>query len=126
MGDLVAMKRDEIRITGIEGFGFHGVLESERREGQTFLVDVTLTLDLNAAAQADDLTLTVDYSEIAQRAHDVIVGEPANLIETVAARIADMCLSYDVVRGVEVTVNKPQAPINVPFGNVAVVVYRGK
>jgi len=120
------MSRDEIRIAGIEGFGYHGVLDSERANGQTFRVDVVLHVDLSAAGQSDDLAQTVDYGTVAQRIHDVIVGEPVDLIETLAQRIADVCLSYSLVDSVEVTVNKPQAPIQVPFDNVAVIIRRGR
>jgi dihydroneopterin aldolase/2-amino-4-hydroxy-6-hydroxymethyldihydropteridine diphosphokinase len=120
------MSRDEIRISGIEAFGFHGVLDSERANGQTFRVDVVLHVDLTAAGQSDDLAHTVDYSSVAQHIHDVIVGQPVDLIETLAQRIADVCLSYPLVDDVEVKVNKPQAPIEVPFDNVAVIIRRGR
>lgn len=120
------MNHDEIRLTGIEAFGFHGVLESERSQGQTFFVDVALSLDLAAAGKSDDLAATVDYSDVAQRIHDLITGPAFDLIETLAERIAELCLSYSLVREVEVTVHKPSAPIAVAFKNVAVVVRRGR
>lgn len=115
---------DQIQLTGIRGHGHHGVLEFERRDGQEFIVDLVLGVDLSRAGVSDALADTVDYSAIAAVAHSVIVGEPFDLIETVAHRIAEGCLAVDGVRTVEVTVHKPQAPIEVPFGDVAVRIAR--
>lgn len=115
---------DHIRLTGIEGFGHHGVLPEERRDGQKFIVDVTLWLDLTPAAATDDLHDTVNYAEIAQMVVAEIEGEPVNLIESLAERIADKCVNTRKVRNVEVTVHKPSAPIPVPFADVAVTIQR--
>jgi dihydroneopterin aldolase len=120
------MARDEIRIVGIEAFGHHGVLESERTAGQIFRIDISLHVDLADAGRTDDLAFTVDYGAVAQRVHDAVTGEPVDLIETLAERIADVCLSYSRVKTVEVTVNKPHAPIEVAFENVAVTIRRGE
>lgn len=119
-------RSDCIRLTGIEGWGRHGVLESEREAGQTFRVDLELYLDLSVAAATDDLTKTVDYSAVAQRVHDVIVGEPFNLIEALAERIATVCLEHARINQVCITVHKPQAPIAVPFDDVTVSICRGR
>lgn len=113
---------DRIEITGVRGFGYHGVLESERLEGQEFIVDITLGLSL--ADLGDDLDRTVDYSVVAQRAHDVIIGEPCRLIETVAERIVDSCRDMELLEFVEVAVHKPSAPITVPFTDVVVRIRR--
>lgn len=113
---------DRIEITGVRGFGYHGVLESERREGQEFIVDIVLGValsDLN-----DDLDKTIDYSVVAERAHAVIVGEPWQLIETVAERIVDACRDLDSLEFIEVAVHKPSAPIAVPFEDVVVRIHR--
>lgn len=109
---------DRIEITGVRGFGYHGVLESERREGQEFIVDIVLGVSL--IDLEDELDRTIDYSVVAQRAHDVIVGEPCQLIETVAQRIVDACTEVGPLEFVEVAVHKPSAPIEVPFGDVVV------
>jgi dihydroneopterin aldolase len=115
---------DRIEIRGITAIGYHGVFPEERRDGQEFRVDVVLSTDMRRAAASDDLADTVDYGMIAQAVHDVITGEPVDLIETLAHRIAEVCLeSTDVVR-VEVAVHKPQAPIPVPFDDVVVRVIR--
>ncbi len=117
---------DRIRLTGIRGHGHHGVFEHERRDGQEFVADVTLGLDLTAAGSTDDLTATVDYGTLAQQVHDVIVGEPLDLIESVALRMVDLCLSHPPVDWASVTVHKPEAPITVAFDNVSVTIERSK
>jgi dihydroneopterin aldolase len=63
---------------------------------------------------------------VAQRITEWIAGEPLNLIEALAVRIADSLLSEFRLQAVDVTVHKPQAPIEVPFGDVAVSVHRAR
>jgi dihydroneopterin aldolase len=111
---------DKITLTGVTGFGYHGVFEAERREGQTFSVDIEVTTDFTKATKFDDVADTVNYAELADIAHQAITGEPFNLIEKLADKIANGCLSIAGVTKVCVTVHKPQAPIEVPFGNVSV------
>jgi dihydroneopterin aldolase len=115
---------DRIRLTGLRVRGFHGVLPEERRDGQEFVVDVALALDLAPAALADDLSRTVDYGALAEQLAAVVAGEPVLLIETLACRLADVCLADRRVSSAEVTVHKPSAPIRVPFGDVSVTVVR--
>ncbi|GAA2005700.1 dihydroneopterin aldolase [Nakamurella flavida] len=115
---------DRIALTGLRVFGRHGVFEHERRDGQEFVVDVTLWFDASAAAASDDVTDTIHYGEIAQLAADVVAGPPANLIEVVGARIADAIMDGYPVHAVEVTVHKPAAPIPLTFDDVAVTVRR--
>ncbi|WP_168211644.1 2-amino-4-hydroxy-6-hydroxymethyldihydropteridine diphosphokinase [Ruania zhangjianzhongii] len=115
---------DQIRLTGVAGIGHHGVLEEERRDGQPFLADLVLTVDTRAAAADDDLTRTVNYAEVAQQVVAVIEGEPANLIETLAARIAAVALRHEGVQQASVTVHKPEAPVGVPFTDVEVTITR--
>ncbi len=116
---------DRITLRGITATGYHGVFPEERRDGQPFVADLVLFTDLGPAAATDDLTLTAHYGEVAELVVQVITGEPLNLIEALAARIADAVLtSFGVLAAVEVTVHKPKAPIAVEFGDVAVTVYR--
>lgn len=115
---------DQIRLTGLRVRGFHGVFEHERRDGQDFLVDAVLTLDLRPAAATDDLALTVHYGELAERLAEVVEGEPVDLLETLASRLADVCLAAGPVTAVEVTVHKPSAPIARSFTDVSVTVRR--
>ena len=111
---------DKITVTGITGFGYHGVLEHERLEGQNFSVDLEVVTDFSSAISSDDVRDTVNYAELAAIAHTAIVGEPFNLVENLANCIARDCLDISGVTSVTVTVHKPQAPIEVPFTNVSV------
>ena len=118
------MRGDLIRLTGVRAFGHHGVLDHERRDGQDFVVDVVLSVDLRGAGETDELARTVNYAEVAADVVDVVTGPPRDLIETVAEEIAARTLARPLVEAVEVTVHKPQAPVGVPFADVEVVVRR--
>jgi len=115
---------DRITLKGLRVRGFHGVLAEERRDGQDFVVDVVLFLDLAPAAATDDVADTVHYGELAERLAAVVAGEPLDLVETLADRLASVCLSYDRVERAEVTVHKPSAPIPVSFDDVSVTLVR--
>ncbi|MBC8159778.1 MAG: dihydroneopterin aldolase [Roseiflexaceae bacterium] len=102
------MLADKILLSGMHFFGYHGTLPEERTLGQRFTVDVELRLDLRAAGQSDDLTKTVDYSEVYREARAVAEGEPLNLTEAVAERIAAAVLArHAMVQAVRVRVQKP-------------------
>ncbi|MTD57907.1 dihydroneopterin aldolase [Amycolatopsis pithecellobii] len=115
---------DRITLTGLRVFGRHGVFEHERRDGQEFVVDITVWLDLSAAAKSDDLTQTLHYGELAELAAGIVGGEPYDLIESVAGKIADEVLRDERLAAVEVTVHKPAAPIPLTFDDVAVTIRR--
>ena len=115
---------DRITLRGLRVHGRHGVLPEERENGQEFVVDVVLKLDTREAADSDDLAKTADYGALAQRLADEVAGEAYDLIETLAARLADVCLLHPRVFEVEVTVHKPHAPIDLDFDDVAVTVVR--
>ncbi|MEV7826686.1 dihydroneopterin aldolase [Microbacterium enclense] len=115
---------DHITLTGVRAYGYHGVYADERREGQEFVVDAVLTLSLRRAAETDDVADTVHYGELAERLVAVVAGEPVDLLETLAQRLADDVLTDERVDAVTITVHKPQAPIPVPFGDVAVTITR--
>jgi dihydroneopterin aldolase len=115
---------DQIALTGLRVRGHHGVLPEERRDGQEFVVDAVLSFDTRAAAASDDLSATVDYGALAARLALVVSGEPVNLIETLAARLAEVCLADPRVISARVTVHKPSAPIPLTFDDVAVTVER--
>lgn len=116
---------DEIALTGLRVFGHHGVFDHERRDGQEFIVDARLYVDTAAAAASDDVADTVHYGEVAERIAAIVAGEPVNLLETLAQRIADAVLTFAGVRMVAVTVHKPQAPIPITFSDVSVTIRRG-
>lgn len=115
---------DEIRLYGLSATGYHGVFEHEKREGQTFSVDVVLGVDLKVAGQSDNLADTVDYGVVAEKVHQRIVGEPFDLIEKLAQVIADDILTDTRIRWVEVLIHKPQAPITVTFADCVVRIRR--
>lgn len=117
---------DRIELRGLVVRGNHGVFEHERRDGQDFILDIILWLDLTAAAASDDLDDTVDYGALAQRAHDIVAGEPRNLIEVVGGEVADALMDDERIAACEVTVHKPSAPIPLQFADVAVVTRRSR
>lgn len=117
---------DQITITGLRAFARHGVFEHERRDGQTFIIDVTLHLDLSAAARGDDLQRTVHYGVLAEQIVAAVETDPVELIETVAQRVVDVVLAHEPVQLARVTVHKPEAPITVPFDDVSVTLTRGR
>lgn len=117
---------DRIELRGLRVRGNHGVFDHERRDGQDFVVDITVWLDLDAAAASDDLADTVDYGGLAQRAADIVAGPPRQLIETVAGEIADDVMTDERVHAAEVVLHKPSAPIPLEFADVAVVARRSR
>ncbi|HET7173141.1 MAG TPA: dihydroneopterin aldolase [Nocardioidaceae bacterium] len=117
---------DRLVLRGLRAKGHHGVYANERRIGQEFVVDVELGLDARPAARTDELSATVHYGELARRLHDAVSADPVNLIETLAERLAGICLSEPPVAWVDVTVHKPSAPIEVPFDDVALTIHRSR
>ena len=117
---------DRISLRGLRVRGHHGVFDFERRDGQDFVVDVELELDLAKAAAGDDVADTVHYGELAGRLAEVVAGEPVNLIETLAERLAAVCLADARVAAATVTVHKPGAPIPHEFADVSVTVRRAR
>jgi dihydroneopterin aldolase len=117
---------DTITITGLRASGFHGVFDHERRDGQVFIVDITVHLDFAAAAASDDLARTVHYGELAEAVVAAVERDPVDLIETVAERVAAIALEKEAVQLVQVTIHKPNAPITVPFQDVAVTIVRAR
>ncbi|MEV5988411.1 dihydroneopterin aldolase [Streptomyces sp. NPDC052051] len=117
---------DRVALRGLRARGHHGVFPEERAKGQTFVVDLVLGLDTRPAAAADDLTKTVHYGVVAEEVVALVEGEPVDLLETLAERIARSCLAHSPVQEVEVCVHKPEAPITVPFDDVTVTITRSR
>jgi 7,8-dihydroneopterin aldolase/epimerase/oxygenase len=117
---------DRISLTGLRVRGYHGVFAQERRDGQDFVVDAVLETDLAPAAGSDEVGDTVHYGELADALAAIVAGEPVNLIETLAERLAAACLADARVTACEVTVHKPQAPIAHQFADVAVTIRRSR
>jgi len=117
---------DRLAVLGIEAIGHHGVFDFEKRDGQVFKVDLTLGLDIRPAARSDDLQDTVDYGSLVAAVKTAIEHDPVDLIETLAERIADVCLTDKKVEWAEVTVHKPDAPIEATFSDVALTIHRSR
>lgn len=122
-----ATRTDRITLTGLRVHGRHGVYEHERRDGQEFVVDATVWLDLGLATATDELSAALDYAALADHAARIVAGEPCNLIETVADRIATAILTANPqVHAVEVTIHKPTAPLPLTFTDVSTTTYRSR
>lgn len=117
---------DRIALTGLTVFGRHGVYDHERADGQEFTIDLVLHLPLREAAASDDVADTVHYGELAEKVAAIVAGDPVDLIETLAQRIADAVLEDERIHIVEVTVHKPHAPIPLTFADVSVSISRGR
>jgi dihydroneopterin aldolase len=115
---------DRITLRGLRVFGYHGVLDAERRDGQEFIVDAVLFLDTAPAAAQDDLALTVNYAALADRLVAIVAGPPVQLIETLAERLAAAAAAEPLAREVEITVHKPHAPVGHRFQDVSVTIRR--
>jgi dihydroneopterin aldolase len=115
---------DFLTLTGLRASAFHGVFEHERQNGQEFVIDVTVWLDIAAAASGDDLDRTINYGTLAEEVVAAVERDPVDLIETVAERIAAVALAHPAADRVRVTLHKPAAPITVPFDDVSITIER--
>ena len=118
--------RDRLAVRGLAIHGHHGVFEHERRDGQEFVIDLVLGVDTRVAARSDDLQDTVDYGTLVDEVRTAVADDPVDLIETLAQRIADVCLRNALIDTVEVTVHKPHAPIQATFEDVALTINRSR
>lgn len=118
---------DKIVIKDLEVFAYHGVLESEKHKGQTFIVTTELFLDLRTAGMNDNLDDTVNYAQVCEDICSAMTEEHYDLIETAAESVADAILiKYDKIRQVRVVISKPEAPIDMSFDTVYVDITRAK
>ncbi len=116
---------DVISLTGIWGFGYHGVFDHEAKNGQDFFVDLEIYLDLARASVSDDLADTIDYGALADIVVEEITGERVQLIERLAGRIADRIKSANPqISNIAVTVHKPKAPISAQASDISVTITR--
>lgn len=102
----------------------HGVYDFERARDQRFSADIVMWVE--TAGATDDIAATVSYADIADEAMAVLTGTAVDLIETLAETIAARVMSHEGVVGTEVTVHKPDAPIDHPFADVSVTVRAGE
>ena len=116
---------DTISLTGIWGFGYHGVFDHEAKNGQDFFVDLEIHLDLSQASLSDALEDTIDYGALADLVVEEITGERVQLIERLAGRIADRIKSgHPQISKISVTVHKPKAPISAQASDISVTITR--
>ncbi|GGC76228.1 dihydroneopterin aldolase [Hoyosella rhizosphaerae] len=115
---------DRIELKGLTVRGFHGVFDHERKDGQDFVIDLAVYADLSAPGRTDALDDTLDYGAIAHTVAEIVAGPPFNLIEKLAAVIAEAVLEDARVNRVDVVVHKPSAPIPLDFRDVAVAISR--
>lgn len=120
------MSTDSITLTGLRVAAHHGLYDFERENGQDFIVDVTVWLDFSDAAAGDNIDRTIDYGDLAVEVTEAVAGDPVDLIETVAERVARVVLAHAAAERVQVTVHKPSAPIPVTFTDVAVTLTRSR
>ena len=116
---------DQIIITDLRLFAFHGVNPEEKSDGQNFFLDLLCETDLSVACKTDRLEDTVSYAKIVKTAAAAFTAESFDLIERAADAVAAAVLSaFPAIEAVTVTVKKPEAPIKADFGNVAVKIRR--
>ena len=119
------MSEVTIEVRGLELRGFHGALEEEQREGQRFVFDVTLVAH-DAGVRSDQLADTVDYTAVVARIREISDGRRFNLIEALAATIADDLLERFPVSRVRVRVRKPEVTLDAPAEFTAATVERSR
>jgi dihydroneopterin aldolase len=117
-----------IHLSGLEVFAHHGVFPEERTNGQLFVVDLDVEFDAGPAAESDDVSDTLNYAELAQTVHDVVAGDPVNLLETLAARVLRSVFAFPTAQHATVTIHKPEAPMPVNVAGVSVTLsgHRGE
>lgn len=116
---------DYITIRNLKVFAHHGVLEEETRNGQDFYVNAKLYLDTTNAAVTDDLTKSVHYGEVCEWITKFMQENTYQLIESVAHNTVLAVLNrFPLLRGMELEICKPNAPIPLPFENVSVTIKR--
>ncbi len=115
---------DWIRLHDLRYQTCHGVLPHERVIPQEFRVDVEIAVNTYQAAQNDDLQYTVNYADVVTTITQVMQGEPMNLIETLAQRLADAILIFPRVVKVGVRVKKMAPPLSHTLRYVEVEIWR--
>ncbi len=119
-------ERDYIFIENLEVFAYHGVLEEEKQKGQKFFLTLKLYLDLTDAGHSDDLDYSVDYADVCHRVTELMNEHKYYLIEAVVDYVTTrLLIEYPLIKGIDVKLSKPEAPIGLPFENVSVNISRG-
>ena len=115
---------DLIEIRGLRAYGYHGVLDHEKRNGQVFVIDATLAVDHRRAGASDDLADTVSYAGVSEELAGAVEMTRFDLVEALAEHLAAQVLRHEAVTAVRIRVAKPFAPVPADVREVAVVVTR--
>jgi len=116
---------DAVFVNGLALHAYHGVMQHEAKVGQTFRLDLVLTIDLAAASRSDKLKDTVSYDMVVKTASEAFCARRYRLVEAAAGAVADAVLErYPQVTSVRITVHKPHAPIAATFDDVGVTIER--
>jgi len=116
---------DRIIIEDLKVYAYHGVYASEKDKGQNFYVNAVLYTDFRDATKKDDIELSVDYAEVCKVIKDTMTVKTYDLIETVAARVAEeLLISFSRVEAVDIEIRKPQAPVPMEFESISVKISR--
>ena len=117
--------KDIIFLNGMRFYGYHGALSAENEIGQIFVVDLTLKVDLKDAGKSDDVKDTVHYGEVFEDVKSIVEGEPSNLLEHLAERIAKRINShYNRVMETKVRITKENPPIPGHYDGVGIEIVR--
>lgn len=119
-------RSDQIEILGLEVFAHHGVYEYERVDGQRFVLDVTLDADTHIAARTDDIADAIDYATLTTRVATLVRETRYDLLEALAARVAEELLAWPGVSAATVRVHKPDVELGERVMAVAVTVHRAR
>lgn len=118
---------DKIKVNNMEFYGYHGVFEEENKLGQRFRVNAVLELDLSQSAHTDNVEDSINYADVYQLCKDIVEGEPFNLVESVAERIAaGMLGKFEKLQLCTIEVVKPDPPIPGHYNSVAIEITRGR
>jgi 7,8-dihydroneopterin aldolase/epimerase/oxygenase len=118
---------DTIFVHGLVLHAYHGVMQHEGKVGQTFRLDLVLTIDLGEASRSDKLKDTVSYDLVVKTASEAFCARGYRLVEAAAGAVAAAVLDrFLQVRSVRVTVHKPHAPIAATFDDVGVTIERAR
>ncbi|MBQ1489120.1 MAG: 2-amino-4-hydroxy-6-hydroxymethyldihydropteridine diphosphokinase [Lachnospiraceae bacterium] len=117
---------DEMILSGLKVYAWHGVYEEEREKGQNFIINARIFYDTVSVAETDSVEDTIDYAKVSLYINEYMRVHQFNLIETVANKLArKLLIKFPLIQSIELEVMKPEAPIPVPFSNVSVRVNRG-
>lgn len=117
--------QDEIRIRGLRVYAHHGVFPEETRLGQTFVVNATLFMSTRKGGLADSLEQTISYADVCQFLTEYLQQNTWKLLEAAAEHTCrEMLLRFPLLREVELELEKPSAPIPLPFDTVSVCIRR--